>query len=272
MQMPVVVSERHVAHTHVRARTIGERLARAILAGFAASMVMLLFFLVAYNLARLLGVVLAGRPGFSILASWLQNLTHNRLIDAGLSDVYVAAAVYLAGGLLWAVAYALVEPRLSGPDWFRGVSFALVPALLSLTVVLPMLGGGVFGAALGAGPLPTIGNLLLHVAYGTVLGLVYGPLGDADASTLHAPEEGEDPTLASWNEGTTAVLTLAGLIVGALLGVAVSLAAGADAEVRLLGGSSMALVLWGALLGAGLGLFVGPFFGLSGHAAGGSER
>jgi len=256
-----------VSQTDTRARTIGERLARAILAGFAASVVMLLFFLMAYNLARLLATAVVGLPG-----QWLQNLAHNRLIDAGLSDVYVAAAVYLAGGLLWAVVYALVEPRLTGPAWFRGASFALVPALLSVTVVLPLLGGGVFGAALGAGPLPTIGNVLLHLAYGAVLGVVYGPWGDFDASTLHAPVDGEDPSIASWNEGTTAILTLGGLIVGALVGVAVSLAAGADAEVRLLGGSSMALVLWGALLGAGLGLFVGPFFGLSGHRAAPTRR
>ena len=182
------------SHTDVRHRTLSKRLLRAILAGFAASTIMLLLFVVAYNLARLLSVA-------SVLASatvprqWLANLTHNRLIDAGLADVYVAAAVYLAGGLLWAALYALVEPRLRGPAWLRGATFALVPALVSLVIVLPMLGGGLFGAALGAGPLPTLGNLLLHVAYGAVLGLVYGPVGDFDASTLHAPAPGQDPAL-----------------------------------------------------------------------------
>ena len=256
------------SHTDARHRTLSERLSRAILAGFAASVSMLLLFLVAYNLARLLSIALSRSPASTaLLGQWLANLTHNRLIDAGLSDVYVAASVYLAGGLLWAIVYALVEPRLAGPAWLRGVTFALIPALLSLTVVLPLLGGGMFGVALGAGPLPTIGNLILHVAYGAVLGLVYGPFGDADASTLHAPAAGDDPTLSSWNERTTAILTLGGLIVGGLIGVAVSQAAGADAELRLLGGSSMALVLWGALLGAVLGLFVGPFVGLSGRAS-----
>jgi hypothetical protein len=257
---------------HVQDRTIGARLARAVLAGFAASMVMLLLFLVAYNLARLLSgaTVLASAP---VLQQWLANLTHNRLIDAGLSDVYVAAAVYLAGGLLWAALYAMVEPRLSGPAWVRGVTFAMFPALVSLVVVLPALGGGVFGAALGAGPLPTIGNVLLHVVYGAVLGLVYGPLGDFDASTLHAPAAGQDPALTAWNEGTTAGLTVGGLILGALVGLLLATLVGeAGPEVRLLGGSTMALVLWGALLGAVLGLVVGPFCGLSRRRPDGDRR
>lgn len=262
MHAPIVVSQ-----IQMRSRSISERLARAILAGFAASMVMLLLFLVAYNAARVFGILVGRSPALAVPAQWLANLTHNRLIDAGLSDVYVAAAVYLAGGLLWAAIYALVEPHLSGPAWVRGVSFAMVPALVSLVVVLPMLGGGLFGMALGAGPLPMLGNVILHVAYGAILGLVYGPLGDVDASTLHAPPAGQDPSLTTWNEGLTAALTVGGLIVGALLGlIAASFTTATQSEIRLLGGSSMALVLWGALLGAVLGLFVGPFFGLSGRS------
>src|SRR6266542_3588652 len=226
------------------------RLARAILAGFAATLLMLFLFLVAYNLARLLSIAPSlASPAAETPRRWLENLTHNRLIDAGLADVYVAAGVYLAGGLLWAVVYALVEPRLPGAPWQRGVLFALVPGVLSLIVVLPLLGGGLFGLALGAGPLPTIGNLLLHVAYGAILGIVYGPFGDLDADTLRRPSTDEDSALTSSYEPLAAILLVVGLIVGALAGLGLSLVAGTGAGVQALGGSSMALVLGGALLG-----------------------
>ena len=51
--------------------------------------------------------------------------------------------------------------------------FSLVPWLLSLLVFFPAVGGGLFGADLDAGPLPAIGNLVLHLIYGAILGTVY---------------------------------------------------------------------------------------------------
>jgi hypothetical protein len=277
-----------------RSRTSTDSLSRAILAGFAASLTMLLMFLVAYNLARLLSaapdlawpalerrsiirpVYWATRSGQADLAPgeadyltdvletprlWLINLTHNRLIDAGLADVYLAAGVYVAGGLLWAVIYTLVEPRLSGAPWVRGVSFAMIPALVSLVVVLPLLGGGLFGLSLGAGPLPTIGNVLLHVVYGAILGVVYGPFGDLDASTLERPAATADDRPRTSYEPTAALLLLGGLVVGALIGLAASVATGGIGGATM-GASNSGLILWGGLLGAVIGLFVGSFLGL----------
>lgn len=241
------------------------RLSRAILAGFVATLAMLFLFLVAYNLARLLTLAPAlASPAAEIPRRWLENLTHNRLIDAGLADVYAATAIYLAGGLLWAVVYALIEPRLtrvSDRPWVRGAVFALVPGLISLVVVLPILGGGLFGLALGAGPLPTIGNLLLHLAYGAILGVVYGPFGDLDASTLHRPQSDEDALLASSYERMAAMFLLGGLVIGALVGFALNALDGTGPVAHLAGGSSLALILWSALLGAACGLLVGSFLG-----------
>jgi hypothetical protein len=241
------------------------RLARAILAGFVATLSMLFLFLVAYNLARLLTIapVLAS-PAAEIPRRWLEQLTHNRLIDAGLADVYAATAIYLAGGLLWAVVYALVEPkmtRVSDHPWVRGAVFGLVPGLLSLVVVLPILGGGLFGLALGAGPLPIIGNLLLHLAYGAILGIVYGPFGDRDASTLRQPLTGEDALLASSYERMAAAFLLGGLVIGALAGILIGVVDGDGPVAHLAGGSYLALILWSALLGGACGLLVGSFLG-----------
>jgi len=280
------------AHPH--ARTGADSLSRAVLAGFAASLTMLLVFLVAFNVARLLSAAPSpawpalertsiihpaswvngnGQTGLApdsvdALATpraWLVNLTNNRLIDAGLSDVYLAAGIYLAGGLLWALLYTLVEPRLTGPAWRRGVLFAMVPALVSLVVVLPLLGGGLFGLALGAGPLPIVGNVLLHVVYGAILGVVYGPWGDLDASTLERPAARDGSLTGPSYEPVAALALLVGLVVGALAGLAASIAVD-GAGGSLLGEASAGLILWGALLGAVVGLFVGSFAGLGRRA------
>jgi hypothetical protein len=173
--------------------------------------------------------------------------------------------VYFAGGLLWAVVYSVVEPRMRGTPWVRGATFAMLPALISLVVVLPLLGGGLFGLALGAGPLPIIGNVLLHVVYGAMLGVVYGPFGDLDASTLERPETQDVGTVRPSYEQPAALLLLAGLLIGLLVGVALSMLTGANA-VQLPGGeSSSGLILWGAMIGAVLGLFIGSFVGLGRH-------
>src|SRR5215212_195344 len=261
-------------------------LARAVLAGFAASLTMLLLFLVAYNLARLLSLApipswpvlerqsiihpasfVTGGPqavlaasdagGLETLRLWLVNLTHNRLIDAGLSDVYLAAGIYLLGGVLWAMLYTVVEPHLRGSPWQRGATFALLPALVSLVVVLPLLGGGLFGFALGAGPLPIVGNLLLHLVYGAILGVVYGPMGALDASTLERPGASLGARTRGTFERPAALLLIAGLIVGGLAGLAATSVAGGQGAQALSGVSHGGLILWGALLGAVAGLFVG---------------
>ena len=92
----------------------------------------------------------------------------------------------------------------------------MLPALVSLVVVLPLLGGGLFGLALGAGPLPIIGNVLLHVVYGAILGVVYGPWGDLDASTLERPDIRDGGVAGPSYEPVAALALLIGLVVGGL--------------------------------------------------------
>lgn len=287
MHAPIAVSDSHVVE-----RTNRDALARAVLAGFAAGLTMLLLFLVAFNLARLLTAAqIPALPGLerpSIIHPaywvspanqppgqadalldtprlWLTNLTNNRLIDAGLSDVYLAAGIYFLGGLLWAILYSRVESRLPGSPWQRGMTFAMLPALVSLVVVLPLLGGGFLGLSLGAGPLPIIGNIILHAVYGAMLGVVYGPFGDLDASTLGLPVDDEGRPIHTHYEQTAAMFLVTGLVVGTLVGVMLSMLTGGNA-VQLPGGeSSGGLILWGALIGAVFGLFIGSFVGLGHH-------
>jgi hypothetical protein len=278
---------------HVKGGTSAHRagwLASAIVSGFAASIVMLIAFLVAYNLALLAStlpsaelraselqrpqpifgqlrrgndVPLAEVPGGELMRAWLHNLTHNRAIETAMVDVFGATAIYLMGGIFWAILYArLAEPRLSGPGWVRGAKFSILPGILSVLVVLPLVGGGPFGWAFGAGPLPLIGNLLLHLVYGITLGQLYGPWGDLDATTLQ-PRSGSHVAAAPRGDRMVVRGLVIGLVVGTALGVIGPLVASLQAGGSGLGQPVSALVLLGAVMGIALGGVIGTFLGLS---------
>jgi hypothetical protein len=219
--------------------------ALALLAGFVASVAMVLAFAIAYAAALILGHL-----PVLVQSGWFQGLTHNALIDTAQPNLYSATAIFLIGGLLWALLYGLVfEPRLRGPAWERGLTFALIPWLASLLLVMPLVGGGVLGLSLGAGPLPLIGNLILHGIYGAVLGSVYAsgetvidrPGHRADADDLAAGRRSE--TGAAW-----------GLLAGMLVGVAVG-AVGAWWVPQAT--NPIALVVAVGLSGAAFGGFIG---------------
>lgn len=253
---------RRVIPLHV-IRTKEGRLARAILAGFAASFAMLLAFLLAYTASWLIAVVVSVETGaVGTVRLWLHNLTHNQLIDAGRSDVFVTTAMYLLGGLIWAILYATVaEPRLAGPGWRRGLVFAAIPAVVSVVVFLPLVGGGLFGAAFSAGPLPTLGNVILHAVYGVVLGELYGPFGSLDATTLR-DRVSTDPGAQDGAELMSARGLVVGLLVGLGLGILGAVLTGSALEGRLLGQPVVAVLLASAAVGAAFGSATGAFVGL----------
>lgn len=231
-------------------------LARAIVSGFSASVLMLLSFFLALGLIRLLdGQALDGQD--RAFWRWLHALANNPLIDTAGSVLYVAVALHLGVSLTLALLYAyLVAPLRLAPGWLMGTGIALAPWLLSVTVFFPAVGAGLLGAALGAGFLPLIGNLVLHLVYGAALGRIYGPLGDWPADSLTAPDRG-DPA-----EFTASVQAAAarGVLVGAALGLAVGVSA-----IVVLGFSSpnvevprAALLLASVLAGSAFGGALSP--------------
>jgi len=241
-------------------------LARAIVSGFAASVMLLFAYLVAFGFALALArVQWSNLRGGSDLGTAFQNLVNNPVVGLAQSNLYVALAVYLAGGLIWAAFYArYVEPRLAGPHWLKGIYFSVVPFLVSILVVLPLLGGGILGLALGAGPLPVIGNALLHILYGAVLGMVYGPFGDtiqvADAAEIDGSLDrrsmvSSERTAARWLIGGL----IAGLVIGALLAFLLNL----DGPGGVFSTASLAFMVATALIVGAFGALVGSFAGLS---------
>jgi hypothetical protein len=237
----------------LRGRVIAaSTLTLALLAGFVASVAMVLAFAIAFAAALVLG-----RLPVPVLASWFQGLTNNALIDTAGPNLYTATAVFFIGGLFWALLYGLVfEPRLHGPAWLRGLRFALIPWLFSLAVFLPVVGGGLLGLNLGAGPLPLVGNLVLHAVYGAILGTVYGTAESVFDRPMH---RGQSEDLLA---GRIAELGAArGMGIGLALGVALGVigAALVPQLTGMQGGSlnPLAMVVAVSLTGAAFGGFVG---------------
>jgi hypothetical protein len=241
------------------------RISRAILAGFIASAAMLLAFAVAYGAASLqASVQLADRPYAATLRKWFQGLTDNVLVDLARPNLYEAMGLYFASGLVWAVVYAAVfEPRLSGPTWRRGLLFSLVPGLFSLVVFLPLLGGGLFGIGLGAGPLPLIGNLLLHAVYGLVLAAMYGPFGDRAVDGRAGPVVGDDTWGMPHVEAGAAWGLARGLGLGGLLGLVGVLTLPVTGEASPLGMHPRWFLIESIMVGGAFGLLLGSLSGLS---------
>src|SRR5262245_52568666 len=115
-------------------RGVAITLSRALLAGFLASVAMVMAYALAFVLALIVGTLPLGA-----LSDWCAGLTSNQLIDMARPNLFAALAIFVAGGLIWAVLYGIfAEPRLHGPAWERGVLFALIPCLFSLVVFLPL--------------------------------------------------------------------------------------------------------------------------------------
>ena len=115
---------------------------------------------------------------------------------------------------------------------------------------MPLVGGGFLGLSLGAGPLPVLGNLILHVVYGGAQGAIYGAVDSMEERSV--TPDSEDVLSASRSQVGAARGILVGLAVGIGLGLL-------SALVPQLNGSMnpLALGLAMALIGAAFGALVG---------------
>ena len=162
-----------VAYDHVHGSSEHSRredwLSDSLLSGFGATVALTAATAGAYGLANWLGDETGNR-----VEGWLYGLSHNGITDRTDDSLILAIGLNLLAGLGFAVIYGMVEYRLPGRHgWQKGMLFALVPWLLSITVFFSIMGVGVFGRELDAGPLAILGNLVLHLIYGAVLGTIY---------------------------------------------------------------------------------------------------
>jgi hypothetical protein len=217
-----------------------------ILAGFLGTFAMTVVLVAAYWLASSIG-----SADGNVIQRWCWALVNNPVAERTADGVVLAIGANLAMGLLLALVYArYAEPRLHGPNWWRGMQFALVPWLLSLVVFLPLMGGGILGVDVGAGPLPILGNLILHLVYGAVLGISY-----AEATEDWLDDTDVDRGNAAAAERGAAVGLIAGLIPGFVIGWVI-----APAFDDLVGRPATAIGV--AFIGAVIGLAIGSFAGM----------
>jgi uncharacterized membrane protein YagU involved in acid resistance len=140
--------------------------ARAAVAGLIATLVMTA---VGLWIAPLMGMpamnpaeMLAGNMGGNVALGW---------------------AAHLMIGVVLGLGYAFVARWVPGPPLLRGALYALAPFLAAQIMVMPMMGMPIFsGSAVMA-----MGSLLGHLVYGAVLGLVYGPVPEAERRLAHQP-------------------------------------------------------------------------------------
>jgi hypothetical protein len=130
-------------------------------------------------------------------------------------------------------------------------------------IFLPVVGAGLAGAALGAGPLPIVGNLVLHLVYGFTLGQLYDPSAGQPALAADVVyEEPLGPVAVAHSEDLSAAGILVGAIVGAFVGVGLAVVLPPTLPAIDFGGWELALAVGGLLAGGAVGGVVGSFAGL----------
>ncbi|MFL5760737.1 MAG: DUF6789 family protein [Thermomicrobiales bacterium] len=218
----------------------------SLLSGFVATIVMSAGLEVAFGISRALG----DQHG-NFLEKWLWALTHNPVIDTTQNRIAIAIGLNLLMGLLFAVVYGYYfEQRLAGSGWQKGMVFSLFPWILSVIAFLPIMGGGFLGKDIDAGPLPVVGNLILHLIYGAVLGWMYMididdwlDGSDADHDYAEAAERG----------------AIGGVLVGLLAGGVIGWAASTKLDDL---GSKGTITLVSALVGSAMCALLGSFYGM----------
>lgn len=217
-----------------------------IIAGFVATTIMSGVLVLGY----LSSGIFADNSGNQI-SQWFYGLTHNSLTDSAFDVPIGYYSINLLAGIIWALIYAYaIEPRLSGPAWRRGVVFSLIPWILSLVAFFPLVGAGFLGLDLDAGPLPALGNLILHLSYGLALGVMY-----AIPTTRGIGAHSGALRLARWEDRGLAMGLAIGLMAGSALGLIVDLIINTRID-------SSELVLAGASVGVLAGAIIGPFLGM----------
>jgi hypothetical protein len=224
----------------------------SIASGFIATVAMTGAMAIAYGLVNAFG-----DDSGNTLQQWFAALTTNELVDRVGDGFALGLILNLLMGLVWAVVYALwFVQRLPGTGWQRGMLFSLIPWVLSLVVFFPIAGGGLFGSDIDAGFLPALGNLILHLVYGGVLGTLYR----SEMGHRAGEESALDLDIDLVPNGSRA--TTVGIIAGAILGIIGGWLLGPSIENI----AAQPIVAFGGLLtGAAMGMTLGMLVGMSGE-------
>jgi hypothetical protein len=130
---------------------------RAILGGFAGTIVLTMLMYIAAPLMGIPKMDIAGMLG-SMLGGWSMGMV-----------------MHLFNGIvLFPLIYTFVVfSKLRGTPATKGILWGVALWLVAGLMVMPMMGAGLFGMANG-GMMATVASLMGHVAYGALLGIIAG--------------------------------------------------------------------------------------------------
>ncbi len=123
------------------------------------------------------------RIGRGVIAGFLATLILSAAVDPMttvartadvLSTTFGWMLHFVVGSLVWGASFALLERRLFGPLWLRGLVFGFLAWLVVMLTVMPLTRGDWFGLALGVATPVTM--LAIHLIYGAMLGAFYSLL------------------------------------------------------------------------------------------------
>ncbi len=138
------------------------------------------------------GVSITDRIGNGIVAGFIATLMLSALhepVTLVTESVGVRTPVagllfhFFVGTLLWGGAFGFVHDYLFGPSWLRGVVLASAAALIVMFGIAPLTGSGFLCLKLGL--FAPVVVVLFHLAYGAILGGIYGKLIDTDEARDH---------------------------------------------------------------------------------------
>jgi hypothetical protein len=143
-------------------QTATDRICRGIIAGIAGG--------VAFAAVMQADIAISGRrvDDFKLLAGWGPLRDHEHI---------AGPAIHLINSASLGALYALVNERLVGPGWLRGLTFAtaenltLWPVIILLDRIHPAIGDGSLPEYNHAWPF--IAESVRHLAFGLVLGALY---------------------------------------------------------------------------------------------------
>ncbi len=132
-----------------------------LIAGFAATVVLsvLMVFKSMMGLMPDLNVIamLSGYMGSGSVMGWFAHI--------------------MIGVIGYGLVYSLVFGNWpTGGHGLRGMLLGVAGWLVMMTVLMPVMGAGLFGTAMSSGMMVPLATLVLHVIFGAVLGLSYARL------------------------------------------------------------------------------------------------
>jgi hypothetical protein len=136
-------------------------------------------------------VSIADRVGNGIVAGFIATLVLSALHEpvalmtaaVGMHTPVGLLFHFFVGTLLWGGAFGFVHDWLFGPSWLRGIMFGTAAALTVMLIVAPLTGSGFLCLRLGV--FAPVVVALFHLAYGAILGGIYGKLIDTDEARDH---------------------------------------------------------------------------------------